>query len=166
MQPCPRQSEATLGSQLSHDSHWRADGSCSYCGSISAEALFEAIEKGYELGPTDKNYKVYVTRPDPHVGESRISGSTNFEKDGWLEVTADNVDSLPKGGLRAEIGHWVLIEPTAATKQDKFYFQHLTVDERKRFVDLLNAKVLNVGYPGRFYRLPFFCVREHAESRS
>ena len=33
---------------------------CSYCGSISPESFFAAIEAGKELGPTDKNYKVYV----------------------------------------------------------------------------------------------------------
>lgn len=40
--------------------HWRADGTCSYCGGMSPEGLFEAIACGAELGPTDKNYKVYV----------------------------------------------------------------------------------------------------------
>jgi len=38
----------------------------------------------------------------------------------------------------------------------KFYFQHLGEDARREFVDLLNAGRLNLGYPGRFYVLPFF----------
>lgn len=33
---------------------------CSYCGSIRPEALFEAIDAGEKIGPTDKNYKAYV----------------------------------------------------------------------------------------------------------
>lgn len=40
------------------------DGHCSYCGSMAPDALFEAIALGAELGPTDKNYKVYVRGGD------------------------------------------------------------------------------------------------------
>lgn len=46
--------------------HWRPprDGeryrTCSYCGSMHPDDLFTEIENGHELGPTDKNYKVYV----------------------------------------------------------------------------------------------------------
>lgn len=40
---------------------WRADGTCSYCGSLNPEALMARIEAGdIELVPTDKSYKVYV----------------------------------------------------------------------------------------------------------
>lgn len=38
----------------------------------------------------------------------------------------------------------------------KFYFQHFSKAQRVRFVELLNAKKVRVGYPGEFYRLPFF----------
>ena len=41
----------------------------------------------------------------------------------------------------------------------KFYFQHLDEAQRRAFVELLNAKTLNLAYPGRFYVLPFFVVR-------
>lgn len=40
----------------------------------------------------------------------------------------------------------------------KFYFPHLSEDQRHEFVDLLNAKKINLGYPGYFYRLPFFVI--------
>ena len=40
----------------------------------------------------------------------------------------------------------------------KFYFQHLSDEERQRFVDLVNAKKLNIGDPGYFHTLPFFMV--------
>jgi len=40
----------------------------------------------------------------------------------------------------------------------KFYFQHLSAEQRKEFIDLLNAKTMNIGYPGHFYVLPFFAV--------
>lgn len=76
---------------------------CSYCGSMPSEALFEAIERGEQLTPTDKDYKVYV-------------------------------------------------EPGSR----KFYFQHFTDEEKRRFVDLLNARAIKIAYPGYFYRLPYF----------
>jgi hypothetical protein len=38
----------------------------------------------------------------------------------------------------------------------KFYFQHLDEASRHEFIELLNAKRLNIGYPGRFYVLPYF----------
>lgn len=41
----------------------------------------------------------------------------------------------------------------------KFYFQHLSVDQRKRFVELHNAKTFKLAFPGHFYVLPFFMVR-------
>ena len=36
----------------------------------------------------------------------------------------------------------------------KFYFQHLSTDQQKRFIELVNAGQVNMGYPG------YFCVKE------
>ena len=48
-----------------------ADGvplrSCSFCGSIHPEDFLALAEKGYAVGPTDKNYKVYLG--SPHTGQ-------------------------------------------------------------------------------------------------
>lgn len=41
----------------------------------------------------------------------------------------------------------------------KFYFQHLSEEQKMEFIDLLNAGKVRVGYPGHFYRLPYFCQR-------
>lgn len=38
----------------------------------------------------------------------------------------------------------------------KFYFQHLSEERMKDFINLLNQKKLKIGYPGYFYNLPFF----------
>jgi hypothetical protein len=162
MQPCPRQTnEATMSVQLAHQSHWREDGTCSYCGSLSPDQFFEAIAKGAEFGPTDKNYKVYVARPDPDAGKPWIYSVAPHKPDGdgWIEVTADNIESLPKADWRDLLGKWVRVSPKSATRRDKFYFQHLNEDERKRFIELLNAKALKIGDPGYFYRLPFFAQK-------
>lgn len=40
--------------------------------------------------------------------------------------------------------------------EGKFYFQHLSDDQKKEFIDLLNDKKVNLGYPGYFYNLPYF----------
>lgn len=56
---CPRRSEVPSTFKLPEQDEWR-DGRCSFCGSLSPEKFFAAIEAGVELGPTDKNYKVYV----------------------------------------------------------------------------------------------------------
>lgn len=38
----------------------------------------------------------------------------------------------------------------------KFYFQHLDEAQRQEFFELYRDGKLNLGYPGRFYVLPFF----------
>lgn len=38
----------------------------------------------------------------------------------------------------------------------KFYFQHLSEDQKTRFVELLNQRAIKIGYPRHFYVLPFF----------
>jgi hypothetical protein len=38
----------------------------------------------------------------------------------------------------------------------KFYYQHLSVEQRHDFIDLLNEKKVNFGYPGFFTVLPYF----------
>lgn len=105
---CPRRDELGAGAasvfKLPDEDDWRPNGTCSYCGSMAPEAFLAKAKAGDELGPTDKNYKVYV------------------------------------GG------------------RGKFYFQHLSAEQRQEFVDLLNARTMNIGYPGRFYVLPFFAV--------
>lgn len=41
-------------------------------------------------------------------------------------------------------------------KTEKFYFQHLSEENKKKFVDLINDKKLKIGFPGHFCVLPFF----------
>ena len=90
--------------------YWRMDGTCNHCGSLSPDQFFQAIEDGCEIGPTDKNYKVYIE------GEK-----------------APNARGV-----------------------DKFYFQHLSEDKQKHFIELLNLGKIKIGYPGHFYVKPFF----------
>ena len=59
---CPRRQEIgdTSRFKVPQEDEWREDRSCSWCGSMSPELLFEAIEAGCKLTPTDKNYKLYI----------------------------------------------------------------------------------------------------------
>lgn len=62
---CPRRRESLHGTVIRKDEGdtWKQyeDGvRCEWCGSMSPEELFLAIESGTEIGPTDKDYKVYV----------------------------------------------------------------------------------------------------------
>jgi hypothetical protein len=40
----------------------------------------------------------------------------------------------------------------------KFYFQHLSEEQKRHFVDLYNDGKISLGYPGHFYVRPFFMV--------
>ncbi len=63
---CPRRREdGTDGEQFRLDRHdqWTRRGdryACNYCGSMHPEEFLQAAREGVELGPTDKNYTVYV----------------------------------------------------------------------------------------------------------
>lgn len=41
----------------------------------------------------------------------------------------------------------------------KFYYQHLSEDQRKEFVELLNSRRIKFGYPGHFTALPYFIIK-------
>lgn len=128
-QRCPRRDEQPNPEAYSDGTptpdkwqNWSGNSTCSYCGSMHPDDFMIVARLGnIDLGPTDKNYKVYV-------------GNT------------------------------------------KFYFQHLSENQKREFVGLYNMRPrrqynvndlsfkivadgggkMVVGYPGRFYVLPFF----------
>lgn len=124
------------------DSHWQeSDNTCSFCGSLNNDYLMERLEKGdVECGPTDKSYKVYV----------RNRGGEPFKQ----TYRACPMDSSCTGP--DDCTHWV----TRSVEETKFYFQHLTRDQMRRFVEMANGGLIAMGYPGHFYTLPFFIRRE------
>lgn len=154
-----------MSAQLAHKSHWRTDGTCSYCGSISPEALFTAIAEGREIGPTDKNYKIYIDIADPLVGQMKVVSAVTFDltpervaAEGW--IPADPAVLGPSGWRASNPDFkWMRLEPRKAVKNAKFYFQHLSEPEMHEFIRLFNEKKFNLAYPGRFYVYPFFMVR-------
>lgn len=46
--------------------------------------------------------------------------------------------------------------------RDKFCFQHLDEEQKKRFVELLVQGRLKIGAPGHFYVLPYFVRKKTA----
>jgi hypothetical protein len=111
--------------------------------------FMQAARDGKSIGPTDKNYKAYVTEPltDEEKARARQQQIGRYVGMGMSEeVATSEADADPVLGEGAHIG--------------KFYYQHLSEEQRDAFVDLLNAKTVNVGYPGHFYVLPFFITRK------
>lgn len=141
---CPRRVEdgtdqddsPLVMSGANKDEYRPPDNTCTYCGSFNPDTLMQRLEAGdVELGPTDKSYKVYV----------RNMGGENFKQ-------THRDDDKPFAGHGNPVHNWI----TRETDQTKFYFQHLSVEQKKRFVELLNEKKLKIGYPGHFYVSPFF----------
>ncbi len=117
--------------------HYREDGCCSYCGSLNPDTLIKRMEAGdVELGPTDKNYKLYV----------KNAGGEAF-KQTYRDCPAERSCTGPD-----DCTHWV----TRDMDEAKFYFQHFNAEQRARFIELVNEKKAPIGYPGHFYVLPYF----------
>lgn len=147
---------------------WTGDETCSYCGSLSADAFFRAVEAGAVISPTDKNYKVYVDLAEPHPDEPTIrmsqSGGDGSRPDGDDWIKGDEPAAIAiaerEGGYNPE--QWVKVTPRGPKRFGKFYFPHLSEDEQNRFIDLLNAKKVSLAEPGHFYVLPYFIQRAPA----
>lgn len=162
---CGRQNEG-YRANAQPAAYWGGDGTCSYCGSISEEAFFAAVEAGAEVGPTDKSYKAYIDLPEPNAGTLTIYSSANHEQtgDGWEFLTAERAEEAGLDSYAREhyVGQWVVIEPMRAVRHGKFYFQHLSESGRDRFIEMVNAKTMKIGMPGHFYSTPYFCQRKAA----
>jgi hypothetical protein len=140
---CPRGPEdgGPFTEAFSGKAHWEAGDTCSYCGSISEKRFFECVEEGGEVGPTDKSYKAYLSS----------GASAPPFKQTYRACPKDATCTGPK-----DCTHWTTRDTTDA----KFYFQHLSEDGRRRFIDLVNAKKIKIGMPGHFYVTPFFTRRD------
>lgn len=135
---CPRRAENPPYPGMSDTDTWRKNNSCSYCGSFNPEEFMKRLEAAdIELGPTDKNYKVYV----------KNEGGEVF-KQTYRDCPRDSTCTGPD-----DCDHWITRDIT----QTKFYFQHLSPEQQTRFIELINEKKVKIGMPGHFYNLPFFC---------
>jgi hypothetical protein len=140
---CPRRAESGIAVFNLNKDHYREDDTCSYCGSLNPEILMARLEAGdISLGPTDKNYKVYV-----HNAGGQVFKQT------FRDCYSQGVKDCPGP---QECTHWVMRD----IEQTKFYFQHLSDEQKNRFIELLNERKFRIGYPGHFYVLPFFIGRK------
>lgn len=135
--------------------------SCSFCGSLHPDRFMELVQEGWVVGPTDKSYKAYLSHP---VTEDEVAA----QKRRWLdgEVGRGVRAALERDGktpeeIATELEHTWEIGPGmtvgSSGQEAKFYYQHLSEAQRAEFIEFYNAKRMKVGYPGHFYRLPFFC---------
>ncbi|CAB4155067.1 hypothetical protein UFOVP650_72 [uncultured Caudovirales phage] len=46
----------------------------------------------------------------------------------------------------------------------KFYYQHLSEEQRQRFVALMNEGKVKLAHPGHFYVMPFFMAAKRPET--
>jgi hypothetical protein len=147
---CPRR---TQDGRDSDDSPFKYDGKnidtwrkreghevCSYCGSVTPQALFDAIENGFEITATDKSYKIYVDLPGD--GKKRSKSSANFPVEGYKKVPFKK--------------EWRAPAKPSTVFHGKFYFQHLGDGDRKRFIALMNSGKLKFAGNIGFYVLPYF----------
>lgn len=101
-----------------------------------------------------------------------------------LKYSGSNLDTWHEGNIcsycgslnpeefmeKLEIGQFTLtptdkdykvyLDKEGDTTHRKFYFQHLSIEQQKRFIELLNEKKLNFAFPGHFYVMPFFIRKE------
>lgn len=71
-QTCPRRHENEGPFLYEEMDRWivtNGNTRCSYCGSLHPAYVLEMMRMGVELGPTDKNYKVYLSISGIHEGK-------------------------------------------------------------------------------------------------
>lgn len=137
--------------------------SCSFCGSLHPDRFMELVKAGWIVGPTDKNYKAYLTQPPT---EAEVAA----RKQQWM--TGDSIarairdvgarDGKTPEQIEADVERewterWA---PHVYGKgHAKFYYQHLSSEQRDEFIDLYNSGRMRLDHPGYLYVTPFFCTR-------
>ena len=121
--------------RLSHFDHdvdvWvAASNACGYCGSLHPDVFMQRLEA-----------------QDVELGPT--------DKHDKVYVT-NTTGAMFKEQHKTGNGHWV----TRSVDQVAFRFQHLSIPQRQRFIELLNAGQLRFGYPGHFYTRPFLITYE------
>lgn len=106
----------------------------------------------------------------PHLA-SMFPGPDRYRRRGGLvgqKRACSYCGSMPPDAFMAALREGAEIEPTdksykaylttASGERGKFYYQHLSEEQRHEFLALLNERPRRfaIGYPGHFYVLPFF----------
>ena len=110
------------------------------------------------LGSTDKNYKVYVKNNGGPLFKQTYRDCPKDKEMTGINGNTYMVSSCDQGPNHCT--HWVTRETSSA----KFYFQHLSAEQRSQFVRLMNER--NVKFQGGygFYVMPFFISNSPTET--
>lgn len=134
--------------------------SCSFCGSLHPDRFMDLVRDGWIVGPTDKNYKAYLSRPltDEEAAAKRERWMTG---DAIARAIRDlgNQDGKTAEQIQVDLdAEWERQAPgwLHGSQEAKFYYQHLSDTQRDEFVELVNSGRMRFGYPGHLYVLPFF----------
>ena len=137
----------------------RVGPSCSFCGSLHPDRFMELVRQGWIVGPTDKTYKAYLSRPltDEEKAQRKERWMRGFSPE-EIQATASKRGETPEEARAAlETAYELQVaQLEGASTEAKFYFQHLSEAQGREFVDLYNSRQMKVGYPGHFYQPPFF----------
>lgn len=133
--------------------------SCSFCGSLHPDRFMELVREGWIVGPTDKGYKAYLSRPltDEEKAERKAKWLAGFTYDEVIEGARERSETPEE--FRAALADSYdrdLSRSEASSTEAKFYYQHLNVEQQDEFIFLYNDRRMTVGYPGHFYQPPFF----------
>lgn len=135
--------------------------SCSFCGSLNPDRFMELVREGWIVGPTDKNYKAYLDRPATEAEKQAARDRWNASSIGQALQRAAAAEGKTPEQAAEELDRAYETEyPTAnsAGQVAKFYYQHLSAEQRDEFITLYNDHRMTVGYPGHLYVTPFFAI--------
>ena len=152
---CPRRAESSWNIHPRDNDYDPSDDSCRYCGSLNPDTLMERLEAGtVALGSTDKSYKVYVENDGGALFKQTYR---ECPRDKEMTGAAGNkyMASSCNDGPDA-CTHWV----TREVSSTKFYFQHFSAEQQKRFIELYNEHRIKFQGGYGFYVRPFFCARK------
>lgn len=162
-QTCPRRmSEFGPWEHEPNLDTWRPDApgpSCSFCGSLHPDRFMALVREGWIVGPTDKNYKAYLSKPatDEERAEHKATWLAGFRPDELRAAAEERGESPDQAHAGLEAHYDAHIAPTmTGSVEVKFYFQHLSEEQRAEFIRLHNGGQMQVGYPGHFYQPPYF----------
>ncbi len=96
--------------------------------------------------PTEKSADCWEDR----AGARACSYCGSAHPDDFMRLAAEGATVLP-----TDKDYKTYVGPA----ERKFYYPHLSADQRRAFVELYNQKKVNIGYPGHFYVLPYFMRR-------
>ncbi len=91
--------------------------------------------------------------PDVFVPTCTYCGSISPKR--FFELVEEGAEIIPTDkNYKAYVRH-----ESFEHGETKFYFQHFSQEDKQRFIQMLNDGKMKIGYPGYFYRLPFFAKR-------